>query len=104
SQHEVYDDDVLDTIYSEFVKYGFHYHKDDFDKVPAKVWDKIGKGTVYDEFMEFRNILPAIKREVRKLEDQYVPLILESLYEVLPKVDLNRTEDEIIGFIAISTK
>ncbi|QHJ71632.1 hypothetical protein [Planococcus halotolerans] len=104
SQHEIYDGDALHTIYSTFVEHGFHYHKDDFDKVPAKVWDKIGKGTVYQEFMEFRNILPAINRAKSKLVDQYTPIILESLNEVLPSVDLSREEDEIIGFIAISTK
>ncbi|MGI2326417.1 hypothetical protein [Planococcus sp. YIM B11945] len=104
SQHEIQDGDALHLIYSTFVKHGFHYHKDDFDKVPAKVWDKIGKGTVYHEFVEFLNILPAINREKKKLADQYSPLILEFLNEVLPSVDLTRTEDEIIGFIAISTK
>lgn len=104
SQQEIYDGDALHMIYSEFVKHGFHYHKDDFDKVPAKVWDKVGKGTVYYEYMEFRKILPAINRAKKKLADQYTPLILESINEVLPSVDLSRTEDEIIGFIAISTK
>ncbi|MTD30127.1 hypothetical protein [Planomicrobium sp. YIM 101495] len=104
SQQSIYDDDALHTIYSTFAEHGFHYYKDDFDKVPSKVWDKIGYGNVYDEFMEFRNILPAINREKSKLLNQYTPLILESLNQVLSSVDLTRSEDEIIGFIAISTK
>lgn len=106
TQHEIQNEDALDLIYSTFTQYGYHYYKDDFHKVPFKVWQEIGKGNVYYEFQEFLNILPVINRAKQKLVDQYVPLILESLNEVLafPKLDLSKTEDEIIGFIAISTK
>lgn len=111
TQLEIQDFDALGFIYNVLADIGHEFYKDDFDKIPQSVYraieDKFG-WDIYDDFRaelrEFQNILPRINRDKKKLEDQYVPLILESLNEVLPKVDLTRTEDEIIGFIAISTK
>lgn len=111
SNSEINEDDVLDEIYTTFTDLGYHYYKDDFDKVPSKIWLEIEEkyGWEYasdlkEEFQQFLNILPSINREKKKLQDEYLPLIKESLNEILPKVDLNRNEMEIIGFIAISTK
>lgn len=103
--------DPLHLIYSTFAKLGYHYYKDDFDKVPSRVWKDMEERYDFDymdgvraEFNEFLRPLPAINREKQKLTDQYIPLVEEALNEVLPKVDLNKKETEIIGFIAIGTK
>ena len=103
--------DTLDQIYSRLTEFGYHFYKDDFDKVPKNVWDKIEEKYGYDEredlhaeFKEFVNILVPINKEKDRLKKEYVPLIIESLNEIFPKVDLTRTEEEIIGFISISAK
>ncbi|MDJ0331732.1 hypothetical protein [Planococcus sp. S3-L1] len=111
TQLEIQDFDALEFIYKILADVGHEFYKDDFDKIPQSVYRAIESKfgwDIYDDFRselrEFQNILPAINRVKKKLEDQYTPLIIESLNEVLPKVDLTRTEEEIIGFIAISTK
>ena len=103
--------DPLHLIYSVLTDYGYHYYKDDFDKVPKRVWKEIEQKEGYyfmdkvrSEFKEFLNILPLINREKEKLQDQYVPLIEDALKEVLPKVDTSRSETEIIGLIAVAAK
>lgn len=111
SQLDIAEYDVLNFIYTTLLAVDYEIHKDEFDKIPKSVFkaieDKFGWGVAKrfkDEIKPFQDILPAINRTSKKLTDQYAPLILESLNEVLPLVDLNRTEKEIIGFIAISTK
>ena len=111
SQLEIQEFDALGFIYRTLAEVGHEFYKDDFHKIPQSVYqaveDKFGWNTYKefrDELKEFQSILPTINRTKKKLTDQYTPLILESLNEVLLHVDLNRTEQEIIGFIAISTK
>jgi len=105
--------DGEDYLYTVLTKMGYHYHVDEFDKIPKNVLLQIEKnfGANYDGwyawhkmYKDYINILRAVNRTKEKLINEISPLILEALNEVLPHVDLNRSDDEIIGFIAIATK
>ncbi|MGE6488936.1 hypothetical protein [Paenisporosarcina sp. NPDC076898] len=105
------DDYELHDMYTLLTRIGYHIHVDDFDKITPKMLKRIKKlatESEHDEFMagykKYMQILPRIKREQKQYYDEISPLILETLYEVLLKVNLERTDDEIIGFITISTK
>ncbi|GKV64101.1 MULTISPECIES: hypothetical protein [unclassified Sporosarcina] len=104
--------DRLHYIYSKLIEYGYHYYKDDFDKLPLKmIYKRIEKREGIYERTAFRNtikpfldILPHINRDKQKLLDQYIPLIEDAIIEVLPRVDLQRTERDIIAYIAVSVR
>lgn len=105
--------DGEDYLYTVLTNIGYHYHVDDFDKIPMSVLTQIEKnfGEDYDGwyawykmYWDYINILRAVNRAKKKLIDEISPLILESLNDVLPHVDLSRKVDEVIGFIAIATK
>ncbi len=105
--------DGEDYLYTVLTNLGYHYHVDDFDKIPKSVLTHIEKnyGEDYDGwyawykmYRDYINILRSVNRAKQKLIDEISPLILESLNEVLPHVDLSRKENEVIGFIAIATK
>lgn len=101
----------LHDMYTLLTNVGYHIHVDDFDKITPKMLKRIKSLTLSSEYEEFYSaykrymaILPKMKAEQQKYYDEISPLILESLNEVISLVDLNRTDDEIIGFITISTK
>jgi len=101
-------EDPLHLIYSTLTEHGYHYYKDDFDKIPMKkflkqVEENQGIDAMLDiksEIKPFLDILPQINREKDKMKRQYIPLIEDALHEVLQTVDFSKTELEIIGYIA----
>lgn len=103
-----------DFIYTTLSIVGLsQYHIDDLLKLTKKELDMIESsfGDDYDSwddflclYSEYKSILVPVEKEMKKLHEEIIPLIEESLNEILPKVDLNRTDDQIIGFISIATK
>ncbi|MFJ8063312.1 hypothetical protein ACIQYS_01590 [Psychrobacillus sp. NPDC096426] len=103
--------DGEDFVYSVLTSLGHHYHVDDFYKIPKSVLKEVESYLSYDSWYDFKkiygdhvNISPSVNRAIKKLQDEISPLILDSLYEVLPKVDLSKTVEQIIGFISISVR
>lgn len=103
--------DGEDFVYSVLTYLGHHYHVDDFYKIPKSVLKEVETHLNYDNWYDFKkiysdhvNISPSVNRSIKKLQDEISPLILESLYEVLPKVDLSKTDEQIIGFISKSVR
>lgn len=111
SQIQINENDGLDKIYTMLTSLNHHYYKDDFDKIPQSVFDEIEMAYGYEEYLtfmdelkEFINILPYINRKKQKLREEILPLIIDSLNNIIPKVDINHSENEIIGFIAVSVR
>lgn len=111
TQNELLDYDPIGHIYEVFTSLGHHYFIDDFDLVPQSVWDDIEKAHGFDvmddlksEFDVYAECLPEIQREKARLTKQYHYHLENALHTILPKVDLDRTPEQIIGFIAVSTK
>ena len=105
--HEIHDFDALGFIYQTLKEIGSEYYKDDFDRITEEVLDKVADkfGVDYyldfhDELKEFQKILPHINRQKKKYYDEISPLIIESINEMLLKVDLNRPDNDIVGYIA----
>lgn len=105
--------DAEDFLYTSLTKMGYHYHVDDYHKISKNVLKKIENnfGEDYQSwitferlYMDYINVLRSINKEIEKLHNQISPLILESLYEVIPLIDLERTEEEIIGFMTLAVK
>ncbi|HJF32205.1 MAG TPA: hypothetical protein K8V56_10605 [Sporosarcina psychrophila] len=100
-------EDPLHHIYTLMVEFDHQYYKDDFDKVPEQFFKEIEKryGTNFEikirnEFKPFLDVLSPINREKQRLLDEYIPLIKEALDECMLKVDLNRSEMDIVAYIA----
>ncbi|MFB5088637.1 hypothetical protein PGC35_15755 [Psychrobacillus sp. PGGUH221] len=98
-------------VYTVLTSLGHHYHVDDFYKIPKRVLKEVETYLSYHSWYDFKkiysdhlNISPSVNRAIKKLQDEISPLILDSLYEVLPKVDLTKTDEQIIGFISISVR
>lgn len=100
-------------LYSTLTNLGYHYHVDEFHKITKSELKDIERsfGEDYDSWYTFNrlykdyiNILRFVNREIEKLHKQIVPLILESLYEVLPLVDTEHSDKEITGFLTLSVK
>jgi hypothetical protein len=105
--------DGEDFLYTTLTDLGYHYHVDEFHKIPKSVIKEIENsfGENYDDwytfkrlYMDYINILRYVNKEIGKLHNEIAPLILESLYEVIPLIDLERTDKQIIGFMTISVK
>lgn len=105
--------DGEDFLYRTLTDLGYHYHVDEFHKIPKSVLMEIEKsfGEDYDSwytwnrlYKDYINILRYVNKEIERLHKELAPLILESLYEVIPLIDLERTDEEIIGFITLSVK
>jgi len=103
--------DGEDFVYSVLTSLGHHYHVDDFYMIPKSVLKEVETHLNYDNWYDFKkiysdhvNISPSVNRSIKKLHDEISPLILDSLYEVLPKVDLTKTDEQIIGFISKSVR
>lgn len=105
--------DGEDFLYSTLTVLGYHYHVDEFHKIPKSVLKDIEKsfGEDYDGwytwnrlYKDYINILQYVNKEIEKLHNELAPLILESLYEVVSLINLERTEEEILGFLTLSVK
>jgi len=103
--------DGEDFVYTVLTSLGHHYHVDDFYKIPKCVLKEVENYLGYDNWYDFKkiysdhvNISPSVNRAIKKLQDEISPLILESLNEVISKVDLSRTDEQIIGFISKSVR
>ena len=111
TQDELKEYDALAHIYEIFKSLGHHYFVVDFDTVPQSVWkdveNKYDSDLAVDlknEFDQYANIIPSINHEKVKLTKQYHSHLENALHTILPKVDLSLTNEQIIGFIAKSTK
>lgn len=105
--------DGEDYLYSKLADLGIHYHVDEFHMIPKKILNKVelsygedyyGWSTWNQLYKERINILRHVNKEISKLENEITPLILESLYEVIPLIDLNYSEKQILGFITLAVK
>lgn len=101
----------LDLVYSKLVQYGYHYHKDDWDKIPMQFWHELEAREGYNRYdkilseaIPFIEVLRPIKKKINKIDNILYPLIEQSLHETLPTVDLNKDELEIIGYILQGVK
>jgi len=103
--------DGEDFVYTVLTSLGHHYHADDFYKIPKSVLKDVENYLGYDNWFDFKkiysdhvNISPSVNRAMKKLQDEISPLILDSLNEILPKVDLAKTDEQIIGYISKSVR
>lgn len=103
----IYDYDALGMIYETLKGIGHEYFKDDFDNVTESMLDMVAAkyGSDHfiefiDELKEFQKILPYINRQKKKYYQEMQPLMIAAINETLPKVDLNRSDDDIVAFIA----
>jgi len=99
--------DPLHLIYSSLTELGYHYYKDDFDKVPKSFWIELEKRKTSDfvdrvrnEFKPFLDVLSPINKEKQRMLDEYIPLIKEALDDRMLKVDLNRSDMDVVAWIA----
>lgn len=105
--------DGEDFLYKTITDLGIHYHVDEFHKIPKSILGKIESsfGEDYDGWYTWNrlykdriDILRYLNREINKLENEISPLILESLYEVIPLINLDYSEKQILGFMTLSVK
>ena len=106
-KHDIHEFDALGMIYETLKAVGHEYYKDDLDKVTEEVLDdvakKFGSGHFYEfhsELVEFQTISKIINREKQKYNNEIRPLMEQALNYMLSMVDLNKTDDEIVGYIA----
>lgn len=105
--HEIHDFDPLGFIYLTLKGIGHELYKDDFlDLTPAMleaVEDKYGFDH-YDSFVheivDFVEILHRVNRAKEGYFDEITPLMIEALNESLLLVDVNRSDDHIVAYIA----
>lgn len=99
--------DPLAIVYKALKGIGHEYFKDDFDKVNDKMLDMVAEKygsdyfyEFYDTLVDFQSIIPYINRDRKKYHDEIRPLMEKALNHMLLKVDLSKTEDNIVGYIA----
>ncbi|MBY0221967.1 hypothetical protein [Sporosarcina aquimarina] len=104
------DDEQIDTLYFQLLKMDMHYTVDMLDKITdgqlkqieddLGYWDSFEWFEIYEKWVA---ILPEINREKQKYYDEIVPLISESLNEVLPLVNLELDDKQLVKYIRVST-
>ena len=96
---------LVETIHSELSAIGKAYDVYEFDKVTLDMFPQHSE--ILEECLEVvHSVLPEIKAERKRLFEQANNAITRVLNDILPKVDLAKSDKEIIKFInkALTTR
>lgn len=89
---------LVETIHSELSAIGKAYDVYEFDKVTLDMFPQHGE--IFEECLKVvHSILPEIKAERKRLFEQANNAITRVLNDILPKVDLTKSEMEIVKYI-----
>lgn len=104
NNYDINDDEnmrVVETIHSELNAIGKAFDVYEFDKVTIDMFPQ------YSEILEeclkvVHSVLPEIKAERKRLFEQANNAIIRVLNDILPKVDLTKSEREIVKYINLA--